>query len=55
MVTEPIIDQSSAGKFLQEANGVAWLGTTGLFVTAKEGELRGGSRVLWAYYVIYTT
>jgi len=43
-VTEPFIDQSSAGTFLREADGVAWLGTTGLFATANEGDLRGGAR-----------
>jgi len=43
-VTEPFINQTFSGTFLREADGVAWIGKTGLFATANEGDLQGGSR-----------
>ena len=41
---EDIIRQNSTGTFLREPDGATWLGDTGFFATANEGDLDGGSR-----------
>ena len=41
---EDIIRQNATGTFLREPDGATWLGDTGFFATANEGDLDGGSR-----------